>query len=78
MDKKEVIKILHDEIAGRVDAETIEKIKNAKTKKEALEILEGASVELDEEKLSMVSGGEDTDGWCPEKNCEGLFCPGYY
>ena len=81
MDNKEVIKMLNDEISKKIDADTLDKLKNARTKKEALSLLEGASVVLSDEVLSVVSGGDDDDGgfsWCPEKNCDGLLCPGYW
>ena len=78
MEKNEVIKMLNEELGRKVDAATIDKLKNAKTQKEALDILRGVSVNLSEDALSAISGGEEGVGWCPEKNCDGLLCPGYY
>ena len=35
MDKKEVLKMFEEEISGKVDPDTLEAVKNAKSKKEA-------------------------------------------
>ncbi len=75
MSKEESLKMLKDEITKKVDSDTLKKLENAKSKDEALAILEEASVELDEELLSSVSSGSGMDeavglaevaeaGWC--------------
>ena len=58
MEKSELLKMFKAEITDKVDAETLEKLKNSKTKKEALSILEGLSINLDDEMLSAVAGGD--------------------
>ena len=84
MDKKEIFKMLKEEIESKVDAETLKKLEKAGTKEEALSILSDASVELDEEKLSAIAGGEGLEGkmveqgleWhCPTA-CNWHYCPG--
>ena len=81
MDRKELLNMLKVEINDKVDAKTMEKLKASKTKKEALSILEGASVNINDEMLSAVAGGEDIDEnlqrWCIDKDCDGLWCPGF-
>ena len=81
MEKSELLKMLKAEITDKVDAATIEKLKASKSKKEALSILEGLSIDLNDEMLSAVAGGEDVDGqlenWCLDKDCDGLWCPGF-
>lgn len=57
MDNNQVLEMLKEEIESKVDAETLERLKMAKTEKEALSILEEASVELNEEQLAAVAGG---------------------
>ena len=81
MEKKELLEMFKAEITDKVDAETLEKLKNSKTKKEALSILEGLSINLDDEMLSAVAGGDGVDEglqkWCIDKDCDGLWCPGF-
>ncbi|MBO4889354.1 MAG: hypothetical protein J5574_00060 [Lachnospiraceae bacterium] len=81
MEKSELLKMLKAEITDKVDAATIEKLKASKSKKEALSILEGLSIDLNDEMLSAVAGGEDVDErlqkWCIDKDCDGLWCPGF-
>ena len=86
MADKEVIKMLHDELMKKVDEKTVNKLKGARTKEEALSILEEASVSLDDEMLALVPGG-DTEGitdekvgfcvwyWCSENCPSHFFCP---
>jgi hypothetical protein len=84
MDRNEILKMLKEEIASKVDVETLKKLETAGSKDEALSILSEASVEIDEEKLAIVSGGENLEGellenglqWnCPTA-CDWHFCPG--
>ncbi len=84
MDRNEILKMLKEEIASKVDAETLKRLETAGSKDEALSILSEASVEIDEEKLAIVSGGENLEGellenglqWnCPTA-CDWHFCPG--
>ena len=81
MNKKELLNMFKAEIKDKVDAETMEKLKASKTKKEALSILEGLSIDLNDEVLSAVAGGDDVDenlqAWCLDKDCDGLWCPGF-
>ena len=81
MDKNEALKMLKEEISSKVDPAMLEKIKNAKSKKEALSLLEGVSIKLDDEMMSAVAGGADEDGeigeWCLDDGCDGLYCPGF-
>ena len=80
MDKNDVIKMLNDELSSKLDEATIAKLKNVKSKKEALSILEGASVNLSDDMLAAVSGGAEDDelqSWCIDKDCDGLWCPGF-
>ena len=67
-DKKDIMKMLNEELGKKVDSETLEKLKGAKTKKEGLAILEKMSIKLDDDMLDAVSGGDDVD---PE-NCDRL------
>lgn len=81
MDKKQVFDMLKDEISGKLDADARGKLQNAKSPKDALSILEGASIELDDEILSAVAAGELDEGeigedWCFNKQC-GDLCPDY-
>ncbi len=80
MDRNEVLKMLKGEIESKLDSSTLDKIKTAKSKKEALSILEGTSVELNDDILGAIAGGENIDeevGWtCFDKDCPDL-CPTY-
>ena len=83
MDKKQVFEMLKNEISGKQDEDTKSKLNNAKSSKEALAILEGVSIELDDEMLSAVSAGSDDENengelqWCATKIvCRGQ-CPHY-
>ena len=81
MDRNEIMKMLKNEVESKVDSATLEKLKTAKSKDEALSILQGASVELDDEMLSAVAGGDEvTDGdfWCADcsdNHCSNDHCP---
>ena len=80
MNKNDVIRMLNNEISGKIDEATIAKLKNAKSKKEALGMLEELSIELNDEMLAAVSGGSEEDdlqSWCIDKGCDGLWCPGF-
>ncbi len=81
MDKKEALKMFKEEIMSKVDPGMIEALKNAKSKKEALSLLEGASVKLDDDMIAAVAGGAEDDeevgDWCLDKDCDGLYCPGF-
>lgn len=59
METKGMFGKLKEELAGMVDAETLEKLKNAGTREEALGILEDISGELPDEVLDAVAGGEE-------------------
>ena len=83
MDKKQVFEMLKNEISGKLDEDTKSKLNNAKSSKEALAILEGVSIELDDEMLSAVAAGTDEEDeagnlqWCKTKIvCRGQ-CPHY-
>lgn len=80
MDNKKTIDMLKDEVMAKADPETISKLKNVKSPKEALARLEGLSIDIDDEMLSAVSGGEgldDINAWC-EKFCpDYTYCRGY-
>lgn len=69
MDRQQVFDMLKDEMAGKLDADTIGKLQNSKSSKEALSILEGASITLSDDMLSAISGGA-TDPW--SKPCSNL------
>ena len=84
MDKKEAFKMLKDEIEKKVDPETLKKLGKAGSKEEALSILSDASIDIDDEKLAAVSGGEGSvedllqngvDWHCPTA-CNWHYCPG--
>ena len=86
MADKEVLKMLHDELMKKVDEDTINKLKGAKTKEEGLAILEDASISLDDELLASVPGGDEesiTDEmlgycvwhWCSDNCPSHFFCP---
>ena len=68
-DKNEIIKMLNEELEKKVDGETLNRLKGAKTKKEALAILEETSIKLDDEILDAVSGGDDDNTWECGANC---------
>ena len=73
MDNKEILKMLKEEVERKADAETIEKLKNAGSANEAISILKSASVELDEDMLTAVAGGEKKNPWgMPIPECEFL------
>ena len=81
MDKNDALKMFKEEIAKNVNPDTLEALKKAKSKKEALSMLEGVSIKLDDEMLSAVAGGmdEEEDGdWCIDDGCDGLYCPGFF
>ncbi len=71
MDKKDVIKMLKEELAAKVDEATLEKIKSAKSSKDALSILESVSVNLSDDMLEAVAGGDEGEEneWCSDKAC---------
>ena len=83
MDKKELLKMLKEEIENKVDGETLKKLEKAGSKEEALSILSAASIELDDEKLAAISAGQNLEGeleegiqWhCPTA-CNWHYCPG--
>ena len=84
MDKKEAFNMLKDEIENKVDPETLKKLGKADSKEEALSILSEASVDIDDEKLAAVSGGDGSvddllqkglEWHCPTA-CNWHFCPG--
>ena len=79
MSKMDAMKMLKDEISKKVDEETLKKFKNAKSKEEALSILEGTSIKLNDDMLAAVSGGVGEDGfcgdnagWCDDNDCGDL------
>ena len=77
MNKNELYQMFKDEVGSKIDAETMKKLECAKTKKEALSILESVSVELSDDMLAAISGGADEDGiWC-WTHCFGHDCPSY-
>ena len=81
MADKEVMKMLRDELASKVDGETLKKLKGAKTKEEGLAILEAASIELDDEVLALIPGGDGLQsitGWCHGFGCSKHLCPKDY
>ncbi len=59
MSNSDTLKMFKDEISRKVDADTLKKLENAASKKEALAILEEASVELSDDMLAAVAGGDD-------------------
>ena len=61
MDKKQAFEMLKNEISGKLDEDTKSRLKNAKSSKEALSILESASIELDDDMLSAVAAGSDDE-----------------
>ena len=76
--------MLKDEIEKKVDPETLKKLGKAGSKEEALSILSDASIDIDDEKLAAVSGGEGSvedflqngvDWHCPTA-CNWHYCPG--
>ena len=71
-DKKEIAKMLHEELSKKVDSETMGKLKNAKSSSEALSILEDASISLDENVLAAVSGGDEENDLDMIWNCHEL------
>ena len=80
MSKMDAIKMLKDEIASKVDADTLKKLEKATSKKEALSILEGISVSLSDDMLDAVSGGAGDDsfggvnaGWCSSNACDDFY-----
>ena len=77
MNQSDIFKMFNDQVAGKIDAATLDKLKGATSKKEALSILEGASVNLGDDLLAAVSGGADDAGanWCFD--CGGNECPEY-
>ncbi len=74
MDKKEILKMLKEEVVNKVDSATLDKLKAAGSKDEAFSILRDASIELNDEMLDAVAGGvEDDDSfieWCSSYECE--------
>ena len=89
MDKKDIIKMLKTEVESKADEATLAKLKEAKSPKEALSILEEASIELNEDSLAAIAGGsgdeDDVNGlgidinWCKmlfdcDANCR-YYCP---
>ncbi len=81
MDKNDALKMFKEEIMSKLDPGTIEALKNAKSKKEALSLLEDVSIKLDDDMLAAVAGGAEDDeevgDWCLDDQCDGLFCPGF-
>ena len=80
MDQNKALEMLKDEISAKLDEDTIGRLKNAKSSKDALAILEGASIELDDELLSAVAAGTDEeDGvyWCGDKHTCNNVCGMY-
>ncbi|MBO4889756.1 MAG: hypothetical protein J5574_02080 [Lachnospiraceae bacterium] len=81
MDKNQILKMLQDQVHAKADPETIEKLRNVKSPKDALPILENLSIDLDDEMLSAVSGGGNGElgdsSWCsiycPDHVCDRLF-----
>ena len=83
MDKEQAFEMLKNEISGKLDEDTKNRLKNAKSSQEALAILEETSIQLDDEMLSAVSAGSDDENengelqWCATKIvCRGQ-CPHY-
>ena len=73
MDRTEIINMLKSELEGKLDKDTINKLNEAKTSHEALSILEDASIELSDDVLSAVAGGDlnmEANGWMPTPACE--------
>lgn len=75
---KNVLNKLKDEVLAKADDETLAKLKNVKSPREALSVLEGVSIDLDDEMLAAVSGGSDDDDctikWC-STHCLDNFPP---
>ena len=59
MDNNNVLKMLKDELKSKVDEATFDRLKSAKSSEEALSILEGVSVKLDDDMLAAVTGGSE-------------------
>ena len=81
MANHEILKMLHEELVKKADSKTIERIKGAKSKDEALSILEEASIDHDDELLAAVSGGTDDlsqegedKGLCWTYGCKSYEC----
>lgn len=73
MDKTGIINMLKSELEGKLDQDTINRLNEAKSSKEALSILEEASIELSDDVLSAVAGGDlnmEENGWMPTPACE--------
>lgn len=74
MAKTDALNMLREELSKKLDDSTVKKLANAKSKKEALSILEDASIELDDDAMSAISAGSDMDEiadlerseWCTE------------
>ncbi len=83
MKKEELFNMLKQEIESKVDSETLKKLGAAGSKEETLSILSKSSVELDEDVLSAIAGGDSPASdllengleWnCPTA-CDWHFCP---
>ena len=70
MDRTEVMNMLKSELEGKLDQDTINRLKEAKSSKEALSILEGASIELNDDMLAAVAGGGENEWGMPLGECE--------
>ena len=79
MNNNDVLKMLKEEIAAKVDEATLEKLKAAKTPKDALSILESVSVDLSDDMLEAVAGGNEADDtdWCLQDVCRDELCHVY-
>ena len=52
MDKNQILKMLQDQVHAKADPETIEKLRNVKSPKDALPILENLSIDLAKKPLA--------------------------
>lgn len=69
MDRTEIMNMFKTELEGKLDQDTINRLKEAKSSKEALSILEDASIELNDEQLAAVSGGGGNEWMHPTPVC---------